>query len=386
MHRSDDGNRSDNLGKLAPIAWMAIAVLGFGAELTAQSQVPAAVFARTNYVSAVNSAPGLTTPDYQASSGRVAANSRGDVFFQAKSFSNTADYVVEIPVSGGPQIELLSNLSGYTNPGVYADAGNNLWVPNQGGGTLIYVPFVNGTYASGVNVSTLPKCTTPLSQNTAPCNFYWNLSSIGNYIQPSDVSMDGNGNLYVMEKQDGITSGTRNRAIKASGTDGTVTVVVDNLNESGNAQVAVDAAGNVYYADGSGVYYFSAVSLPASSGTNFAVSLGTGLSDPTGVALDASGNLYICDTGNERIVEIPNLNGGHSSANQYTLMTAPEIPSGSALAQFGVGVDGYGNIYFVGNYGNSINHLANGNLALGSTTVGAGHQGVGSIAYRAGDG
>jgi sugar lactone lactonase YvrE len=359
---------------MAPLALLATAILCVGAGQRAKAQAPEAVLALTGYVSSVNSAPGLTkNPDYAAQAGRISANSRGDVFFQSKNYSNV-DYVIEIPVNGGAQITLLSNLGGYTNPGVYADAENNLWVPNQSGGTLIYVPFVNGTYASNISANNLKACAKPLSSNTSSCNFYWNLAPVGNYIQPSDVGSDGNGNLYVMEKQDGITNGGFNRVIKVAEADGTVTVVVDNLNETGTAQVAADKAGDVIYTDGTGVFFFPAPTLPATTGTTNAVSIGTNLNDPTGISIDASGNLLIADTGNARIVEIPYSDGQLSVQNQFTLITGPEIQSGSQTAYYGPGEDGYGNIYFVGENQNSINHLQVGYLSLGPTTIGKGTQ------------
>jgi sugar lactone lactonase YvrE len=350
---------------------MAMALLCCGARLNASGQVPDAIFSYTNYVSSVNSVPGLTkNPDYAATTGRIAANSRGDVFFQSKNYSN-ADYVIEIPATGGSQVTLLTNLTGFSNPGVFADAEDNLWIPSQGGGAIIYDPFVNNTYAANVNANSLVKCTMPLAQNTGPCNFYWNLAPIGNFIQPSDAVLDGAGNLYVMDDKDGVTQGSRNRVLKISLADGTLTVAVDSLPESQGAQIAADPAGDIYYTDGSGVYYYPAASLPTMGGRAAGTSIGNGLSDPTGVALDAIGNLYICDTGNARIVEIPYLNGERNAQNQYTLITGPEIQSGSTTAYYGVAIDGYGNIYFVGINENSINHLGVGYLSLGASNIGA---------------
>lgn len=329
----------------------------------------AAVFTSAGYVSSVNSAPGLTSkPDYQGSAGHLGANSRGDVFFDDApySFPSTA-FLVEIPAAGGSQITLLTNL-GYGASAVYADAGNNLWAadPNS---NIIYIPFVNGAYASGSNASSLNTCTMPVSTNNVPCKFYWQLNpSVGYYVQPSDLALDGSGNLYVVDKYDGTTSGSHNRILEFAAASGNLTILVDNLPSSGGAQLAVDSAGDVYYADGNGVYYFTAASMPTTTGTTAASSVGTGLSGPTGVALDAGGNLYISDTGNSRIIEIPYEKGARNTSNQYTLTDGANISS--SHAQSGVGIDGYGNIYYVGNFGNSINRLTVGNLSLGSTTIG----------------
>jgi sugar lactone lactonase YvrE len=328
-----------------------------------------AVFTYTGYVSSVNSAPGLASPDYQGSGGHLAANSRGDVFYNDAPYAypNSA-YLVEIPANGGAQVTLLSGL-GYGSGAVYVDAGSNLWAADQNS-NIVYIPYVNGSYAQGTVVNAqLANCTAPMSSNTAPCKFYWQLTkAVGYYVQPSDLALDGSGNLYVVDKYDGMTNGGHNRILQFSGVDGSMTIEVDGLPSSGGAQLAVDAGGDVYYADGNGVYFFAASSFPTTTGTTAATSLGTGLSDPTGVALDDGGNLYISDTGNSRLVEIPMEKGKIATANQYTLTSGNQMSSNHA--QSGVGIDGYGNIYYVGNYGNSINHLGVGSLTFGSTAIG----------------
>ncbi|MGA7832904.1 MAG: Ig-like domain repeat protein [Terracidiphilus sp.] len=329
-----------------------------------------AVFTNAGYVSSVNSAPGLTSkPDYAASAGHLAANSRGDVFFvdAPYAFPNTA-FLIEIPANGGSQITLLSSL-GYGSNGVYADSGNNLWVADENS-NIVYIPFVNGAYASGTVVNaSLGTCTAPISTNTAPCKYYWQLTNaVGDYVQPSDVALDGSGNVYVVDKYDGTTNGGKNRILEFSAADGTMTLLVDGLPSVGGAQLAVDPSGDVYYADGNGVYYFVASSFPITTGSTTATAVGTGLSDPTGVSLDSGGNLYISDQGNNRIVEIPNENGTIKNANQFTLTGSTNISSNHA--QNGVGVDGFGKIYYVGNYGNSINYLTVGRQSFGSTAIG----------------
>jgi hypothetical protein len=84
---------------------------------------------------------------------------------------------------------------------------------------------------------------------------------------------------------------------------------------------------------------------------------------PSGVGIDRSGNIYISDTGHLRIVEIPNINGTIDSANQYTLNDKHALVGFNGGTQNGfvtqgIGVDGYGNVYYVGSSSNSINQLA----------------------------
>jgi sugar lactone lactonase YvrE len=369
MHRSEDVNFGTNAGKRALLVLMVIAALWLLGAQAALGQASSVIFTRTSYVSSVNSGPGLTgSPDYQGSAGHLAANSRGDLFFDDAPYSYPdAAYVIEIPADGGPQVTLLSNV-GYGASGVYVDSGDNLWAVDPNG-NLIYVPFVGGAYASATNSSSLTACTMPLSSNTAPCRYFWQLNaSIGYYLQSSDVALDGAGNVYVVDKHDGATNGGVNRILEFAAATGDLKILVDGLASSGDAQLAVDPAGDVYYADGNGAYYFATSTFPLTNGATDAVAIGSGLNDPTGVALDSGGNLYISDTGNMRLLEIPNVNGARLTANQFILTNGSNISSNHAQA--GAGIDGYGNIYYVGNYGNSINHLAVGNLTFGSTAIG----------------
>ncbi|HEY9127383.1 MAG TPA: NHL repeat-containing protein, partial [Acidobacteriaceae bacterium] len=73
------------------------------------------------------------------------------------------------------------------------------------------------------------------------------------------------------------------------------------------------------------------------------LSLGSGLSGPSGVAVDAAGSIYISDTGNNRIVEIPCINGAYGS--QITL------PVTQLNAPMGLAIDGAGNL-FIASSGN----------------------------------
>ena len=109
--------------------------------------------------------------------------------------------------------------------------------------------------------------------------------------------------------------------------------------------VAIDAAGDVFYADAgnNAVYEYK-------SGSSTAVSIGTGLTKPAGVAVDGAGNVFIVDTGNNRIIEVPIVNGSLSSAAQATLATS--LAGTTLSAPAGIAVDATGDL-FIADTGNN---------------------------------
>lgn len=102
------------------------------------------------------------------------------------------------------------------------------------------------------------------------------------------------------------------------------------------AQMAVDAAGNLYVADqGLGtVEMFPAGSASGAAGT----SVGTGLTAPTGVAVDGTGDVFIADSGS--LYEVPETASGLNSKGEVTLNTGLSLGSHLQLA-----VDGFGNLF-----------------------------------------
>jgi sugar lactone lactonase YvrE len=109
-----------------------------------------------------------------------------------------------------------------------------------------------------------------------------------------------------------------------------------NIGASGSlstpSQVAVDGQGNVYVADaGKG-----AVLMYAAGSSAAAKSIGTGLTAPTGVAVDGAGDVFIADSGN--VYEIPFGSSGLNVSGQAKLTSS--LGSNLRLA-----ADGLGNLY-----------------------------------------
>jgi sugar lactone lactonase YvrE len=111
--------------------------------------------------------------------------------------------------------------------------------------------------------------------------------------------------------------------------------------------VAVGPTGTVYIADPANN---QVVAKPAGSGTPTTV--GTGLKGPMGVAVDIAGNVYISDTGNNRILEVAlattgaqTVLGGVLAAGTPAYAQWPVGPQYSLNAPQGIAVDALGNVY-----------------------------------------
>jgi sugar lactone lactonase YvrE len=87
------------------------------------------------------------------------------------------------------------------------------------------------------------------------------------------------------------------------------------------------------------VLYFSGTSSTP-------VSIGSGLSKPSGVAVDGAGNVFIADTGNNQIVEVPVVNGAPDNTAQVTVVSSKDTISSTALSgPTSINVDAQGNLY-----------------------------------------
>jgi uncharacterized protein (TIGR03437 family) len=187
--------------------------------------------------------------------------------------------------------------------------------------------------------------------------------------EPTGVAVDSAGNLYIANE---------GSVYKVS--NGVITVVAGNLDYScvgANGpstsvplcdvqSIAVDAAGNVYIAEG----YFPAMSL--TYGENRVVMLSNGvlttvagsgavgfsgdngpgakaeLDNPSGVAVDSVGNLYITDSSNNRVRKISNGVITTISGNGTPGYSGDGGPATSAElnASYGLAVDSAGTVYF----------------------------------------
>ena len=197
------------------------------------------------------------------------------------------------------------------------------------------------TRSAYIDVAGLFYLVTQAGSAYVPANPVANLVSSG-LSNPSGVAVDGAGNVYFAD--------TANNAIKEwIPTNNTVvTVISTGLNHP--AGVATTPYGYLYIADSgdAAIKYWNPY-----DGLQTLVS--SGLVNPQGVALDKENNLYIADSGNNSVFEVPYYG--------YEGLGSPLVASGLSSPK-GLAVDAAGNVYIASSGNNTIFEwtVANSNL------------------------
>lgn len=185
----------------------------------------------------------------------MAVDGAGNVYI-ADSDNNR---VIEVPVSGGPEITVASGLG--RPSGVAVDGIGNLYIPDFCNNRVLVIPAAGGP------------------QTTVGTGL----------IQPQGGAIDVLGNVIIAD------SGNI-RVVKVTPDGIQITLPLSGLNEP--VAVAVDAAGDVFV----GNYYSSGVLELTPQGVQSILPI-TGLgSIILGVSVDGSGSLYIADFVNNRMV------------------------------------------------------------------------------------
>ena len=308
---------------------------GFVPEATAQLPAVMPIGARVAF-----SAPqGVTFTNPT----KMARDTAGNVFV----LDATNKEVLEVPVSGPFQVVVPSTDASMSS-GVSAmavDPAGNIYLTRPAIVTMI-PRLANGTYNLAGESQIAPNIDT----------------AQGYYYQPADLAVDGSGNIYM--------ASTNNNGFHVllyyQASTQTVKYLLGSLTTGATlapTAVAIDAAGDVFWADGTNVNEMTAASVQSSSPTGIVIGNGactgcTALSGPKSVYLDKNGNVYTGQITTSRVSVIVNQGGTFSSANP--IYALPATISGSSQAGNWMAITNEGD--FIGGFGSSLEYYASGSL------------------------
>ncbi|MCP1310834.1 fibronectin type III domain-containing protein [Paenibacillus tyrfis] len=181
-------------------------------------------------------------------------------------------------------------------------------------------------------------------------------SGLGEFSGPARVSVDSSDNVYVADTGNHriqkltAATGVWSEWKRSGGGSGS------GLGEFSNpSEVAIDGSGNIYVAD-AGNHRIQKLTIATgvwSEWKRSAGGAGSGLGEfnnPKGVAVDGSGNVYVADSNNERVQKLD------ISSNSWSEWIYIGGVIGKGLGEFkypnGVAVDSSGNVYVAADYGN----------------------------------
>jgi len=156
-------------------------------------------------------------------------------------------------------------------------------------------------------------------------------------------AVDPEGNVYICDQSENLLE----ESAFSAGTYGPLTLIFSGICQSVASPptaLAVDAAGNIYYSNGSQILKLSKVE----GGYTGPSVVAAALSNPLGIALDPAGNVFIADTGNSRVVV-----AGAYPSGYLPLATVLTGLSGV----LSVAVDGQGSVYAGGGYGDATGYV-----------------------------
>jgi hypothetical protein len=167
-------------------------------------------------------------------------------------------------------------------------------------------------------------------------------SANGQFLTPTAIAVDAAGNVYVAE-------GSGNRVQKFDGNGGFILKFGSPGSSGGEfvtpTGIAVDSAGNIYVSDAQDP--INQVSKFNSSGT-FLTFVGSGFLNPSGVATDSANNVYILDSNNHRVRK-------YDSAGSH-LLDFGSSGSGNGELGFpqGIAIDASNNVYIADTSNNRV--------------------------------
>ena len=210
----------------------------------------------------------------------------------------------------------------------------------------------------------------------------YSLSILGDaspLVQPRGVAVDTSGNVYIGDSTGRrlykVTPGGVRTIIAGTGVAGSLIAGTATSSPIRNADgIAVDSAGNVYFADNGN----SGVAKVTPGGVLSIVAGGGAIGSPSDVAVDSTGNLYIADYENCVIHKLPVAGALTVVAGTGTCgVPTPGVATSSMLNYpSGVAVDSAGNLYIADDYGHMVTKVTSGGVL--SIFAGTGVEGFGT--------
>ena len=236
----------------------------------------------------------------------VAVDGGGDVF--VAEYATHAIYEIQAGTGGAAPgtvngsssvISIATSFSGFSSPnGIAVDAYGNVYVADSG----------NGNNGHPEGVYEIVAGTGGALPGTVNANS--TVISIGSgYISPSGIAVDASGNVYVADYNgsavDEIEAGTNGAAPGTVNASSTLTKIASNFSFTWPSGIAIDPAGDLFVTDAynNAVYEILAGAGGVSASSNV-LTLSTTLHMPIQDALDAQGNLYFADSSGTHVREM----------------------------------------------------------------------------------
>jgi sugar lactone lactonase YvrE len=336
--------------------------------LALATALPAAAHAQSTPLYLVTTPTVLTTPSgYGGPNGNLATDKFGNLYVPDAAGS----IVLEYPANGGPSIVIFDATK--TSPqvsGVAVDAANNLYVTTRYDSSLsatetdiFKFPYSSNGYP-GAYVYTgaaPPACT---AASTGVCAYGNYLQTTGYYYQPQAIAFDASGNGYMITTYDSLNKagGLSIYAcdVQCGYDNDSATLAVAKLPTQA-LSLAAASNGDLYWADGTDVYYSAAGSGKA---TLFDTSYESVYGGASGVGFDRAGNLYVTNSGGT--YEVPLIGGSIKATNKF------QVAQSSYGGYTGPAVDNNGNVYssaYSTLLKSSLYNYNFGSVAVGSTVA-----------------
>lgn len=219
---------------------------------------------------------------------------------------------------------------------------------------------------------------------------------------PTDVAVDGSGDLYIAHTGGGTAADTGYPSIrKVDAATGHISTVVDSFELGWYPRIAVGSAGDIYVAGGTnnrlrkvdaatgGISTVAGTGVPVPGGDGGAASSAS--LDASDVAVDRFGNLYIAEFDNHRVRRVDAATGNISTVaaidGTYFGFSGDgaAAPAAQLYRPSGVAVDAAGNVYIADTHNQRVRKVdaATGNIATVAGTGERGRNGDGGPAVAA---